>query len=176
MVSEPVSFFVVEMVSEYDHAPRTSDCAGAFTSYRFPSTHVSLIFVFSPNNSPSVSTKFAALPDSIVPSCFSIPSIFAGIVVNAASASSAFNPRSIAVRTSILNFDTSLRVEVVKANGIPACLSRAGFSGAKSQWRNSSKLTSSASSGVLTFGASGKLTGRIIGAFVSFTASSRRYS
>ena len=82
----------------------------------------------------------------------------------------------MALRTNVLNFVTSFSVAVVNAKVTPDFLRRAGFSGAKSQWRISSRLMLSASPGVLTFGGSGKFTGRMIGAFVDFTASSRRYS
>ena len=87
-------------------------------------------FVSAANGSPAATMMLASLPVESVPTRASRPSIFAGVVVTAASASSGVSPCVIASASFFRNDDLSLMRCDVIATFAPAATKRFGFVGA----------------------------------------------
>ena len=113
--------------------PLGSISGALVTPYAFPCTHTSLTIACSVKRSPSLTTRLATLPCSIVPCVFSSPSQAAGVVVSAAKASADERPRA----TAILKFGMKSLIDEspseVNANLTPTLANSLGLVGARYQ-------------------------------------------
>ena len=153
------------VVTANDPAASTGASGSATTGV--PAMNIPSNLVSGSNGSPDATMKFAIFPCSSVPTRVSIPSIAAGFVVSAASASSGDSPWVIASASRLRNTVRSCIRCVVSATSMPASMKRFGLVGAYCHVMRSRNETLSAATGETRSGACGKSIGRMSGIFVA---------